>query len=92
MTARRSAFWPYPPCACPKCRERSGRPKPSTMAVENRARISEARTVAAPASVPLGSEIPCEACGKTIVKTRRSRRFCSDLCRDVSRGRRKAAP
>ncbi len=71
-------------------REQSGRAEPSTMPVENRARISEARTPAAPASVPLGSEVPCGACGNTIVKTRSSRRFCSDFCRDVFHGRRTA--
>ena len=68
----------------------SGRAEPPTMAVENRARISETKTPAARPSAPLGSEAPCESCSKTIVKTRRSRRFCSDLCRDVFHGRRKA--
>jgi len=70
----------------------SGRPEPSTMAVENRARNAETKTPAARPSAPLGSEAPCESCSKTIVKTRRSRRFCSDLCRDVFHGRRKAPP
>lgn len=89
MTAVRSPFWPYPPCACPKCRVRPGRAEPSTIPVENCAPFSGARTAAAPASVPLGAEIPCEACGKTIVKTRLARRFCSKLCNDTFHGRRK---
>ena len=45
-------------------------------------------TVSYPA--PLGSETSCELCGRAILKTRRSRRFCSDLCRDTFHGRRKA--
>jgi excisionase family DNA binding protein len=66
------------------------RAEPPTMPIENRARISEAKTPAASPSTPLGSEAFCESCSKTIVKTRRSRRFCSNLCRDVFHGRRKA--
>jgi hypothetical protein len=40
-------------------------------------------------SVPLGSETACIVCGKTIIKTRLARCFCSKLCNDVFHGRRK---
>lgn len=57
MTARRS---PYSPCACPKCRERSGQAKPPTMPEENGVSVSGAGRDAAPASGPLNSTRPLE--------------------------------
>lgn len=88
MTERRSF---YPPCACPKCRERTSRAEAATIAASPPCTVLETRSLPAPTSAPHGSEIPCEACGARIVKTRRARRFCSDRCRDVYHGRRKSA-
>jgi hypothetical protein len=53
MTSR-----PYPPCACPECRERSGRAAPSTMPVENGVSVSGAGRDAVPVSGRLGSTRP----------------------------------
>jgi len=90
MTACRSPFWSYPPCACPKCRAaRASRAEPARMPPENCAPFSEARTAAAPGSVPLGSEMACAVCGKAIMKTRLARRFCSKFCNDTFHGRRR---